>query len=98
MHVIDSLGTASSYGIDLERDEGRVQPFGREALHAPHDPGADRFLNLLNAWLRMTVVLNELARSMGEPDFYPFVMSAPVVAKLQFVQMLVAAARSVPEP
>ena len=45
----------------------------------------------------MTMLLNELARSMGQPDFYPFVMSRPVVAKLQFVQMVVADARTNPE-
>lgn len=33
----------------------------------------------------MIMVVNELARSMGYPDFYPFVMSKPVVAKLHFV-------------
>jgi hypothetical protein len=38
----------------------------------------------------MIMVLNELAHSMGQPDFYPFVMSKPVVAKLQLVQMIVA--------
>jgi len=89
MHVVDSLGTAVGYGVNLERNEGRVQPFGKEALYAPADPSADRFLQLLNAWLRMTMLLNELARSLGQPDFYPFVMSKPVVAKLQFVQMVV---------
>lgn len=94
MHVVDSLGTALGYGVDLERDRGSVEPFGRDALYAPDDPFADRYLHLLNAWLRMTVLLNELARSMGTPDFYPFVMSAPVVAKLQFVQMVVADART----
>jgi len=39
-------------------------------------------------------VLNELARSMGEPDFYPFVMSKPVVAKLQFIYMVVSEPRA----
>ena len=97
MHVVDSLGTAAGYGVDLERNEGRVQPFGTESLYAPADPYAERFLQLLNAWLRMTLVLNELARSLGQPDFYPFVMSRPVVAKLQFVQMVVADARTRPE-
>jgi hypothetical protein len=41
----------------------------------------------------MIMVLNELARSMGQPDFYPFVMSRPVVAKLQLVHMIVMKAR-----
>jgi hypothetical protein len=97
MHMIDSLGTALGYGFNLERDTGRIQPFGRDALYAPKDPFAERYLHLLNAWLRMTVLLNELARSMGVPDFYPFVMSKPVVAKLQFVQMAVADGRTNPE-
>ena len=94
MHAVDGLGTATGYGVDLERDEGRVRQFGRDALYAPDDPFAEAFLRLLNSWLRLGLLLNELARSMDAPDFYPFVMSAPVVAKLQFVQMVVADARA----
>lgn len=40
------------------------------------------------------MVLNELARSMAQPDFYPFAMSRPVVAKLQLVHLVVWDARS----
>jgi hypothetical protein len=94
MHFTDSLGTALGYGVDLKRDEGRVRRFGPEALYEPEDPYADRFLELVNSWLRMTVILNELSRSMGQLDFYPLVMSAPVVAKLQFIQMVVADSRA----
>jgi hypothetical protein len=49
---------------------------------------------MLNDWLEVTMILNEMARSMGQPDFYPFVMSKPVVAKLQFIQMVVIDARA----
>jgi hypothetical protein len=41
----------------------------------------------------MTTVLNELARSMGQHDFYPFVMSRPVLRKMHFIQMIVKEAR-----
>lgn len=94
MHIVDSLGTATGYGVNIRRDDQRVQPFVKEALFAPDDPGAERFLDLLNAWVRLTVVLNEFARSMGVPDFYPFIVSKPVVAKLQFIQIVVADART----
>jgi hypothetical protein len=94
LHVVDSLGTALGFGVDAEDLESTIQPFERDALYAPDDAGAARFLSLLNAWIEMTMVLNELARSMGQPDFYPFVMSKPVVAKLQFVQLVVHDARS----
>ena len=89
LHVVDSLGTALGFGLDADDIEGIVQPFERDALYAPDEAGAEGFLSLINSWVEMTVVLNELARSMGEPDFYPFVMSKPVVAKLQFVHLIV---------
>jgi hypothetical protein len=97
LHVVDSLGTAIGFGLDAEELESDIQPFTRDALYAPDDPNAERFLSLLNAWLEVTMVLNELARSMGQPDFYPFVMSKPVVAKLQFIQMVVIDARTNPD-
>jgi len=89
LHVVDSLGTALGFGLDADDIEGIIQPFERDALYAPDKAGAERFLSLINSWVEMTMVLNELARSMGEPDFYPFVMSKPAVAKLQFVHLVV---------
>jgi hypothetical protein len=96
LHVVDSLGTALGFGLDAEDIEGDIRPFTKDALYAPDDRGAERFLSMLNGWVEMTMVLNELARSMGQPDFYPFVMSKPVVAKLQFIQMTVRDARTNP--
>ena len=94
LHMIDSLGTALGFGLDADDLDGTIQPFERDALYAPDDAGAERFLALLNSWIEMTMVLNELARSMGQADFYPFVMSKPLVAKLQFVQLVVQDTRS----
>ncbi len=97
MHVADSLATALGFGLEAEDLEADIVPFGPDALYAPDDPNASRFLELLNGWTEIMVVLNELARSMGQPDFYPFVMSKPAVAKLQFVQMVVFQARATAE-
>ena len=93
LHMTDSLSTAVGFGLDAEDLESRISPFTSEDLHAPEDPGAKEFLALLNSWIEMILVLNEVSRSMGEPDFYPFVMSKPVVAKLQLINMIVADAR-----
>ncbi len=92
LHVLDSLGTALSFGLDAEDLEAEASPFTRADLYAPDDPAAERFIGFLNGWVEMTMVLNELARSMGQRDFYPFVMSRPVVAKLHFVHLVVQAA------
>lgn len=43
----------------------------------------------IQAWMRVTVMLNELNRSMGLRDAYPFVLTAPVVDKLRFIRNVV---------
>jgi hypothetical protein len=49
----------------------------------------------INSWIEMITVLNEMAaRSLGQPDFYPFVMPRAVVRKLHFVSLVVNGARS----
>lgn len=45
-----------------------------------------RFLGRVNDWVALSAVLNELSRSMGLPDFYPFVLSASALRKLYLVQ------------
>jgi hypothetical protein len=37
----------------------------------------------------LTIALNSLNRSMGQPDLYPFVLSPPALEKLAFVHRLV---------
>ena len=94
MHVVDSLGTALGFGIDTGHLRCDIRPFARDDLYRPDDPDAARLIGLLNAWIEIVTVLNELARSMGQPDFYPFVMCRPVVAKLHFIHLVIVEARS----
>jgi hypothetical protein len=93
LHVLDSLETALGFGLsalDLDTD---TEPFVRADLWAPDDPGAAQFLFSTNSWIELTTVLNELSHSMGEPDFYPFVLSRSALRKLQFVQMVISGSR-----
>ncbi|KIS25662.1 hypothetical protein TV39_19305 [Arthrobacter sp. SPG23] len=39
-------------------------------------------------WLPLSIALNQVNRSMGKADLYPFVLSAPVIDKLEFVHRL----------
>ena len=68
--------------------------FTRDDLYDPDDPNADRMLFFLNAWIEMITMLNEMARSLGQPDFYPFIMPRAVVRKLHFVTLVVNDART----
>jgi hypothetical protein len=92
LHVVDSLDTALGFGFTGDNVEFNVEPFSLEDSYDPNDPEAPRLLALMNSWLKLTTVLNELAHSMGQPDFYPFVMSRPVLKKLLFVELVVRSA------
>ncbi len=48
---------------------------------------------MIAEWLPLTYALNAINRSMGRDDLYPFVLSAPAIAKLSLVAELAAAAR-----
>lgn len=45
-------------------------------------------------WMRLSVMLNELTRSMGHEDIYPFVFTPAVIDKLRFVHQVIASAGS----
>jgi hypothetical protein len=62
-------------------------------LYDPKTADAQRVILLINSWIQLTTVLNELSRSMGQHDFYPFVMSRSVLRKLHFIQIIVKEAR-----
>jgi len=94
LHMVDALDTARSFGLVAHHDEIQYEPFTAQALHAddaPSSPAGDDlgFLAIVNGWIELTGALNEVTRSMGEPDFYPFVLSRPAVRKLHFIHMLV---------
>lgn len=93
LHVVDSLDTALRFGLRGEDVEQAVEPFTVDDLYDPTTPDAQRVILLVNSWVQLTTVLNELSRSMGQHDFYPFVMSRPVLRKLHFIQMIVKETR-----
>jgi hypothetical protein len=94
LHLVDTLETASSFHLAIDAVELPFESFQTDSLAQPEAPNAVEFLDLLNSWGRVTVVLNELSRSMGLPDFYPFVLSRDAVAKLHFVHTLLTSVHS----
>jgi hypothetical protein len=95
LHMLDTLDTAISFGLDARNLELEIEPFTRDALFRPNDPGAKRFLSFLNAWIELSSVLNELSRSMGQPDLYPFILPRPAIAKLHFIHLVVTQSAAV---
>jgi hypothetical protein len=93
LHLVDSLDTAIGMGLGADDIEIETEPFTLSDLYAPDDPDAMRVLSLVNGWMELVTALNELARSMGHRDFYPFVMSRTVLRKLHFIQLVVRSQR-----
>jgi hypothetical protein len=89
LHMMDTLGTAISFGIKPETMSLPFHCFGPEVLCDSEGQDSPRFLASLNAWLKLAAVMNELCRSMGQPDFYPFALSSSAVTKLHFVHLVV---------
>ncbi|QBF25951.1 hypothetical protein EXN22_09655 [Pseudomonas tructae] len=95
LHMTDAVDTALALGMDARGLELDYPPFGPQDLYRPDDPGAKDFLAFINAWVELSAMLNELSRSMGQVDFYPFVLPSAVVAKLHFIHLRVVACQSV---
>jgi hypothetical protein len=83
LHLVDTLAIAYAFGLQIEP---RVT--GEESLAAEMDRDAYRirkFDRLMERWLPLTIAMNSINRSMGQPDLYPFVMADPVLEKLRFI-------------
>jgi hypothetical protein len=93
LHMADTADTAMSFGVDAQNVELASDLFELSDLWQPERPGAAMFLDFLNGWVRLTNVLNELSRSMGQPDYYPFVLPRAAVGKLQFIHEVITGER-----
>jgi hypothetical protein len=82
LHLVDTLETANACGVRL------LPPRSEDpALRSIPNPVNDRqsFDDLLESWLPLTYMLNNLNRGLGLLDAYPFVLANPVVKKLRFL-------------
>lgn len=86
LHMTDALETAAANGVSIAVAEALVvtpeDVAGRKILDTPFD-------TLLDRWLPLAFALNDLNRSLGLPDSYPFVLSPPAIGKLRFTHELV---------
>ncbi|SON56908.1 hypothetical protein HDIA_3367 [Hartmannibacter diazotrophicus] len=96
VHMVDGLETARSYGIAIRAHvdvgDGLESPMAANPYHT------ERVDDLIEPWVPLTVAMNSLSRSMGQPDLYPFILSEPVKEKLGFVHDLIRSARDPSAP
>jgi hypothetical protein len=86
LHIRDTVQTAASYGVLVAGPAADVDGLDAE----PVDDSRQPIAALIDVWLPLTLALNQVNRSMGKDDLYPFVLSPDLVAKLTFVDDLIA--------
>jgi hypothetical protein len=78
LHIRDTLDTAAAFGF-----APAAATFDRRLL------GPSGFDTLIDLWLPLAWALNMVNRSMGRDDLYPFVLPAPVLAKMSFIHTVI---------
>jgi hypothetical protein len=88
LHMVDTLETASAFGVSLWSKGEHTAPIDAVISFDPYDPQI-ALETLIETWVPLTYALNSINRSMGQPDLYPFELSPMVIAKLAFVHALI---------
>lgn len=78
LHIVDGLETAYAYDL-RPLDSSKAYKAG----------AAWPLETILSAWVQLTISINAVNRSIGQPDLYSFVFSPTVTEKLRFIHQLV---------
>jgi hypothetical protein len=81
-HMVDTLETAHAFGLRVRPKVSKGEELETTINFDPYNAPMER---ILDAWMPLTVAVNSINRSMGQPDLYPFVISAAIVVKLAFI-------------
>ena len=87
LHITDTIEMAADFGV---RAKPRVDDDGSHAVEVddPYAP-TSTIAHIADNWVPLASLLNNLNRTMGLSDAYPFVLTPPVIDKLGFVHDLV---------
>jgi hypothetical protein len=81
-HLMDTMETAYNFGIGVHpvrKDQELEAQFNRDPYTLID------FHQVIKEWTPLSIAINNLSRSMGYEDFYPFVISDIVSNKLAFI-------------
>jgi hypothetical protein len=86
LHITDTVEMAAAFGV-------RARPRTEDltlAVRVDFDPYAQSDVQtIIDNWVPLASMLNNLNRAMGHPDAYPFILTPQVIEKLGFVHALV---------
>jgi hypothetical protein len=87
LHIVDTTEMASAFGVRLNP---KVDVAGDLTTRIDFDPYRLSVIDeLIEQWVPLSSLINNLNRAVGQHDAYPFVLTPPVVDKLEFIQRIV---------
>ncbi|ASG25272.1 zinc-binding metallopeptidase family protein [Nitrospirillum viridazoti] len=92
LHIIDTLETAHAFGMRVRPTVDRTGDLSAKVDFNPYRHGT--IADIVEAWLPIAFAVNSINRSMGQADFYPFILTPAVIAKLGFIHDLVGTDRT----
>jgi hypothetical protein len=94
-HFMSTLEMANSLGISIAP---RLEHADSLTVNVDFDPYTETdFSKITAAYIPLTLSINSMNRSMGQPDLYPFVLSESSLEKLQFVHNLLHSCTKSPD-
>jgi hypothetical protein len=87
LHIVDTLETASAFGLRIAPAIDCEGPHFARLDFDPYVTGSIE--QIIDVWAPFIVAMNSVNRAMGRPDLYPFVLAPAVVEKLRFIHDLV---------
>lgn len=91
LHMVDAIDTAEAEGFAPRPSHWKK--FWSTRYSRTDSYGEASFKSLLERWIPLTLSLNNLSRSLGHADFYPFVIPEPACRKLDFIHRVVTRLR-----
>ncbi|RUS60319.1 hypothetical protein EGN72_08825 [Pseudorhodobacter sp. E13] len=93
-HMVGGLETAQAYGLDpksLTEPAAQASQASQTPLAwLPNPYHATDCDELIARWVPLTIAMNAMNRSMGNRDYYPFVLTPAIARKLRFIHDLIA--------
>lgn len=90
LHIVDVLATAHGFDLSLAGFPGKP---GDGVVDIAFDPYTAKTADLAARMGPVSFAMNAMNRAMGQHDLYPFHLSKPIIAKLDYINRMVAATR-----
>ena len=87
LHIVDTTEMAAAFGVRLNP---KVDVTGELKTRIDFDPyRLGDIAELVEHWVPLSSLINNLNRAVGQHDAYPFVLTPAAIGKLEFIQRIV---------